>query len=100
MAHCQLIGRDGETLVLRVRDGCPETTEQQALELIARVEDQKLAAFERPQQPREAGSGNPGSTTILHIATLELHLTHCWKYIRHHSSMIYRHLNCKTRKRL
>ncbi|CAE7343225.1 lgrC, partial [Symbiodinium sp. KB8] len=45
IAHCSLglISRDGESLTLRVRDGCPEITEQQALELISRIEDQKLA---------------------------------------------------------
>ena len=42
-SRCRLISRDGESLTLRVRDGCPEITEQQALELISRIEDQKLA---------------------------------------------------------
>ncbi|CAE7787384.1 hypothetical protein AK812_SmicGene8300 [Symbiodinium microadriaticum] len=40
--RCKLTGRDGEVLNLRVRDGCPEIMEHQALELISRIEDSKL----------------------------------------------------------
>ena len=40
--RCRLTSKEGEILNLRVRDGCPEITEQQALELIAKLEDQKL----------------------------------------------------------
>ncbi|CAE7460417.1 TY5A [Symbiodinium sp. CCMP2456] len=41
-SRCRLVGRDGEILNLRVRDGCPEITERQALDLISRIEDKKL----------------------------------------------------------
>ncbi|CAE7208296.1 GIP [Symbiodinium sp. CCMP2456] len=41
-SRCRLVGRDGEVLTLRVRDGCPEITERQALDLISRIEDKKL----------------------------------------------------------
>ncbi|CAE7260415.1 unnamed protein product [Symbiodinium microadriaticum] len=40
MNHPQ--GLQGDVLNLRVKDGCPEITEQQALSLIARIEDKKL----------------------------------------------------------
>ncbi|CAE7948546.1 hypothetical protein AK812_SmicGene2198 [Symbiodinium microadriaticum] len=42
-SRCRLIGKEGDVLTLRVRDGCPEITEQQALSLIARIEEKKLA---------------------------------------------------------
>ena len=38
----RLISREGQAINLRVRDGCPEVTEAQALELIARIEEEKL----------------------------------------------------------
>ena len=41
-ANCRLVSREGEVIKLKVRDGCPEVTEAQALSLIARIEDQKL----------------------------------------------------------
>ena len=41
-SRCRLVGREGDVLNLRVKDGCPEITEQQALSLIARIEDKKL----------------------------------------------------------
>ncbi|CAE7671933.1 GIP, partial [Symbiodinium sp. CCMP2456] len=44
-SRCKLTSREDETITLRVRDGCPEITERQALELISRIEDQKLAAL-------------------------------------------------------
>ena len=40
--RCRLISREGQAINLRVRDGCPEVTEVQALELIARIEEEKL----------------------------------------------------------
>ena len=42
-SRCRLIGRDGEIITLKVREGCPEITEAQALDLIARIEEKKLA---------------------------------------------------------
>ncbi|CAE7228630.1 RE1, partial [Symbiodinium sp. CCMP2456] len=45
-SRCRLTSRDGEVLTLRVRDGCPEITERQALELIARIEDRKLETLQ------------------------------------------------------
>ena len=42
---CRLTSKEGEILNSRVRDGCPEITERQALELIAKLEDQKLQAL-------------------------------------------------------
>ncbi|CAE7333336.1 RE1, partial [Symbiodinium sp. KB8] len=44
-SRCRLVGREGDVLNLRVRDGCPEITEQQALNLIARIEDKKLESL-------------------------------------------------------
>ena len=41
-SKCRLVGREGDVLSLRVKDGCPETTESQALALISRIEDRKL----------------------------------------------------------
>ncbi|CAE7233632.1 GIP, partial [Symbiodinium sp. CCMP2456] len=41
-SRCRLTGREGDVLNLRVRDGCPEITERQALDLISRIEDKKL----------------------------------------------------------
>ncbi|CAE7642041.1 RE2 [Symbiodinium sp. CCMP2456] len=41
-SRCRLTSREGDVLNLRVRDGCPEVTEQQALDLIAKIEDKKL----------------------------------------------------------
>ena len=41
-SRCRLISREGQTINLRVRDGCPEVTEAQALELISRIEEEKL----------------------------------------------------------
>ena len=41
-ANCRLVSREGEVIKLKVRDGCPEVTEAQALSLIAKIEDQKL----------------------------------------------------------
>ncbi|CAE7609261.1 GIP [Symbiodinium sp. CCMP2456] len=40
-SRCKLFGRDGEVINLRVRNGCPEITEQQALSLISKIEDRK-----------------------------------------------------------
>ncbi|CAE7422884.1 unnamed protein product [Symbiodinium sp. CCMP2592] len=39
---CKLEGKNGEVIVLRVRDGCPEVTEQEALKLISQLEDARL----------------------------------------------------------
>ena len=39
---CRLQGPNGESINLKVRDGCPEITEHQALELISRLEDSRL----------------------------------------------------------
>ncbi|OLP89946.1 hypothetical protein AK812_SmicGene28556 [Symbiodinium microadriaticum] len=39
---CKLEGRNGEVLNLRVRDGCPEIAERDALRLIAMLEDKQL----------------------------------------------------------
>ena len=39
---CRLQGPNGEAISLKVRDGCPEITEHQALELISRLEDSRL----------------------------------------------------------
>ena len=40
--RCKLEGRNGEVHNLRIRDGCPEITERDALKLIARLEDENL----------------------------------------------------------
>ncbi|OLP97909.1 hypothetical protein AK812_SmicGene19691 [Symbiodinium microadriaticum] len=40
--RCRLEGRNGEVLNLRVRDGCPEIAERDALRLIAMLEDKQL----------------------------------------------------------
>ncbi|CAE7231186.1 RE1, partial [Symbiodinium sp. CCMP2456] len=40
--RCKLEGRDGDAYNLRVREGCPEIAEQDALRLIARLEDDNL----------------------------------------------------------
>ena len=40
--RCRLEGRNGEVLNLRVRDGCPEIAERDALRLIAKLEDNQL----------------------------------------------------------
>ena len=45
--RCKLHGRDGESISLRVRDGCPEVTEAQALSFISRIEDKKLEQLKR-----------------------------------------------------
>ena len=37
-----MVSREGEVIKLKVRDGCPEVTEAQALSLIARIENRKL----------------------------------------------------------
>ena len=39
---CRLVGRAGDVHHLRVRNGCPEVAECQALNLIARLEEEKL----------------------------------------------------------
>eukprot|EP00439_Symbiodinium_sp_Y106_P025509 s7582_g3.t1 len=39
---CRLVGRNGEVINLRVREGCPEITEHEALKLIAQLEDSRL----------------------------------------------------------
>ncbi|CAE7239682.1 unnamed protein product [Symbiodinium sp. CCMP2456] len=39
---CRLEGRQGECFNLRVRDGCPEIAEHDALQLIAKLEDSNL----------------------------------------------------------
>ncbi|CAE7623069.1 unnamed protein product [Symbiodinium sp. CCMP2592] len=39
---CKLEGKNGEVMVLRVREGCPEVTEQEALKLISELEDVRL----------------------------------------------------------
>ncbi|CAE7229842.1 RE1, partial [Symbiodinium sp. CCMP2456] len=44
-SRCKLFGRDGEVINLRVRNGCPEITEQQALSLISKIEDRKLESL-------------------------------------------------------
>ena len=44
---CKLVGRDGETIQLRVRQNCPVLTESQALGLISRLEDVKLKGWRR-----------------------------------------------------
>ncbi|CAE7358608.1 unnamed protein product, partial [Symbiodinium sp. KB8] len=40
--RCRLEGKNGEILHLRVREGCPEITEHEALKLIAQLEDKRL----------------------------------------------------------
>ena len=42
---CRLYGKEGEVIHLRVRNGCPEITEHQALGLIAKIEDRKLESL-------------------------------------------------------
>ncbi|CAE7421078.1 Eef1g [Symbiodinium sp. CCMP2592] len=44
-SRCMLTSREGDVLKLRVRDGCPEITESQALDLIAKIEEKKLASL-------------------------------------------------------
>ena len=46
-SRCRLVGRDGDAISLRIRDGCPEVTEAQALSLIARIEDKKLEQLKK-----------------------------------------------------
>ena len=41
-SRCRLEGRNGEVLNMRVRDGCPEIAEHDALRLIAKLEDSQL----------------------------------------------------------
>ncbi|CAE7254018.1 unnamed protein product [Symbiodinium sp. CCMP2592] len=41
-SKCRLEGRNGEIITLRIRDGCPEVTEQEALKLISQLEDARL----------------------------------------------------------
>ena len=45
--RCKLIGREGDSISLRVRDGCPEVTEAQALGFISRIEDKKLEQLKK-----------------------------------------------------
>ena len=42
---CRLVGRAGDVHHLRVRNGCPEVAECQALNLIARLEEEKLSSL-------------------------------------------------------
>eukprot|EP00439_Symbiodinium_sp_Y106_P047434 s2867_g6.t1 len=44
-SKCRLFGKEGEVINLRVRNGCPEITEHQALSLIAKIEDHKLESL-------------------------------------------------------
>ncbi|CAE7218690.1 unnamed protein product [Symbiodinium sp. CCMP2456] len=44
-SRCKLEGRDEEVYNLRVREGCPEIAEHDALNLIARLEDENLEAL-------------------------------------------------------
>ena len=44
-SRCKLIGRNGEEIKLKVRGGCPELSEAQALSLIARLEEDKLKSL-------------------------------------------------------
>ena len=53
-SRCRLTSRDGEVIVLRVRDGCPEVTEAQALSLIAKIEDKKLESLNQSVQGSKA----------------------------------------------
>ena len=46
-SRCRLTSRDGEVISLRVRDGCPEVTEAQALGLIAKIEGKKLSMLKQ-----------------------------------------------------
>ena len=41
-SKCKLEGKNGEVFSLRIREGCPEITERDALKLIARLEDDNL----------------------------------------------------------
>ncbi|OLP99915.1 Ubiquitin-activating enzyme E1 2 [Symbiodinium microadriaticum] len=41
-SKCKLVGEDGQVIQLRVREGCPEITECEALRLIAQLEDRRL----------------------------------------------------------
>ncbi|CAE7630141.1 unnamed protein product [Symbiodinium sp. CCMP2592] len=41
-SKCRLEGRNGEQITLRVREGCPEVTEHEALKLISQLEDARL----------------------------------------------------------
>ena len=42
--RCKLTSREADVLTL-LRDGCPEITERQAVDLIAKIDDKKLAAL-------------------------------------------------------
>ena len=44
---CRLEGPQGEIINMKIRDGCPELTEHQALELVARLEDSRLEQLRR-----------------------------------------------------
>ena len=44
-SRCKLIGRNGEKIKLKVRGGCPDRSEAQALNLIARLEEDKLKSL-------------------------------------------------------
>ncbi|CAE7396943.1 TY2B-B, partial [Symbiodinium sp. CCMP2592] len=51
---CRLEGRNGESFNLRVREGCPEITERDALKLIARLEDDNLEVLKnRTKETRQ-----------------------------------------------
>ncbi|CAE7795726.1 TY5A [Symbiodinium sp. CCMP2592] len=44
---CKLEGKNGEVIVLRVREGCPEVTEQEASRLISQLEGARLQELRR-----------------------------------------------------
>ena len=84
---CRLVGNQGDVHHLRVRNGCPEITECQALNLIARLENEKLGLLKQNTTEtrervrctwREAGLITSSSTVVareqqMHYRQLEKH---------------------------
>ena len=56
---CKLYPPNGKPLRLRVKNGCPEVVESQALTLISRLEEHKLEQVEELRRRTEQGK-DPG----------------------------------------
>ena len=54
---CKLYPPDGKSLRLRVKNGCPELVESQALTLISRLEEHKMQQVEELRRRTEEGKG-------------------------------------------
>ncbi|CAE7776959.1 RE1, partial [Symbiodinium sp. CCMP2592] len=66
---CVLKGPDGEELALKVTSGCPEVSEATALELIAKIEQEKLATLAR----------NTEETKQAMVRAREVQMEPCWE---------------------